>query len=65
MRQREVCENNASNRRKGGNDRAILLEGGEGPARIKKLRDGSLHLVSLDECRECHNPRRPPRPIAT
>src|SRR6516162_7720085 len=43
-----------------GDDRAILLEGGEGPARIKRLRHGALHWCRWTERRECHNPRRPP-----
>src|ERR1700747_3645471 len=43
-----------------GDDRVILLEGGEGPARIKRLRHGALHWCRWTERRECHNPRRPP-----
>src|SRR5262249_16871923 len=46
-----------------GDDRAILVEGGEGPPRIKRLRHVALRWSRWTERRECHNPspsaRRP------
>src|SRR5215467_15813817 len=50
-----------------GDDRVMLLEGGEGPACFKRLRHVALHWCPWTERRECHNPSpsAPPHSILT
>src|SRR5215471_21590958 len=48
-----------------GDDRLMLLEGGEGPARFKRLRHVALHWCRWTEHRECHNPSPSARPIVS
>src|SRR5215469_16782767 len=43
----------------------MLLEGGEGPARFKRLRHVALHWCRWTEHRECHNPSPSARPIVS
>src|SRR5262249_59547142 len=48
-----------------GGDRVMLLEGGEGPARFKRLRHVALHWCRWAEHRECHNPSPSARPLVS